>query len=201
MNILQLVIQSNGDATNLLMVVEVNQRVTQNVSLNHGNVHDLRVGEICVESNLGLDKHYDVIKSMMLTKYNLALLAKEIGKMLNVKIQQQAVEVALVDINACKNMAKGDVNWIKIFASINIFSMVAYPVAYHFYVFQSGQHSLENKIGFQYIIDVNKGSIGHSGGGATKFLFALLDWRNSNVTSTRCLQYNLMGNLLKVTKS
>ena len=83
-----------------------------------------------------LDKYYGVIKSTTMAKYNSALLAKEIGKILKVTIQQHAVESALDDIRTCKNMTTENQSLIKMLTSCNNFSIVAYPVAYHYDVFK-----------------------------------------------------------------
>ena len=151
-------------------------------------------------NNEYLDNYFDIIKNMTLAKYNSALLAKEIGKIYNVTIHQHAYKAALEDIHVCKNLTSGNKKLIEMLASRNNYTMVTYPVAYHFDVFQSGQHSLENKIGLLFDIDVKKGDIGRGGGSPTKYMFALLDWTNSNASNAHRLQYNLVGDDLNHNK-
>ena len=86
---------------------------------------------------------------------------------------------------------------VKILASQNQYTLVAYPVSYHYDVFKKGEHSLENKICFEFDLEDGKIDIGRGGSGPTKFVFALLDWTNSKSKASRRLQYQITGGELQ----
>ena len=67
----------------------------------------------------------------------------------------------------------------------NKFSLVAYPVSYHFDTFIDGCMSLENKICFGFNITDGSNNIGRGGGGKSKFVFALLDHSDSRYRRRR----------------
>ena len=85
--------------------------------------------------------HGDIIKNMTVAKYNTALLIPQVGKELSVVIQDGAIDAALQDINLTKTMLKHQEDnnksdkFIEMLSSWNKFSVVAYPVSYHFDVF------------------------------------------------------------------
>ena len=63
----------------------------------------------------------------------------------------------------------------------NMYTLVAYPVAYHFDSFKHNMQSLENKICFKIKRDAtNNLQMGRGGYGSQYFCFALLDWTNSD---------------------
>ena len=78
----------------------------------------------------------------------------------------------------------------------NKFSIVAYPVNYHFDIFIGGCKSLENKICFSYEINNNENHIGRGGEGSSKFVFAIIDHSNSRNRQRRS-QYVAGGGALE----
>ena len=98
--------------------------------------------------------HGDIIKNMTVAKYNTALLIPQVGKELSIVIQDGAIDSTMQDINLTTTMLKHQEEnnksnkFIELLSSWNKFSVVAYPVSYHFDVFIGGCMSLENKICF-----------------------------------------------------
>ena len=84
---------------------------------------------------------------------------------------------------------------VQILALENRYSLVGYPVGYHVDVFNEGNHSLESKICLSMDV-IPVCNIGRGAGGESKFVFALLDWRNSSGSSTRLNQYVAAGGIL-----
>ena len=108
------------------------------------------------------------------------------------KIQEEALTNALSDIELWKSrMVQCKVNdtsiLVKLLAAQNHYTLVAYHVSYHYDVFKKGEHSLENKICFEFDLEDGKIDIGRGGSGPTKFVFALLDWINPKSTASRRL--------------
>ena len=139
---------------------------------------------------------------MTVSKYNSALLATVVGEMYEIKIQEQAVTQALNDIDLCKQMVdRAKVSTrdplVKLLALQNQFTLVAYPVSYHYDSFGNGRHSLENKLCFNYTNDATESEIGRGGSGGSQFTFALIDWSKSISNSARRLQYQSVGGQLK----
>ena len=60
---------------------------------------------------------------------------------------------------------------------------MAYPVSYHYDTFKKGPNSSENKICFGYDLDGADNNIDRGGNGKCAFVFALLDWTNSQSQS------------------
>ena len=145
--------------------------------------------------------HGDVIKNMTAVKYNTALLIPHIGKEINVIIQDSAIDAAIQDINLTKTMLKHqeDENdkdkFIEMLSSWNKYSVVAYPVSYHYDIFIGGCMSLENKICFSFDINKNENHIGRGGNGSSKFVFAILDHSDSRYKRRRS-QYVAAGGTL-----
>ena len=85
--------------------------------------------------------HEDIINNMTVAKYNTALLIPQVGKELSVVIQDGAIDSAMQDINLTTTMLKHQEDnnkrdkFIEMLSSWNKFSVVAYPVSYHFDVF------------------------------------------------------------------
>ena len=79
---------------------------------------------------------------------------------------------------------------------MNNFTLVRYPVAYHYDVFSKEKDSLENKICFAYDNTKISKDVGRGGYGSNKFVFAILDW-TSNASSACRVQYQLNGGQLK----
>ena len=105
-----------------------------------------------------LVKYFSVIKETTVSKYNSALLAAVVSEIFEIKIQKQAVTQALNDIDLCKQMVdRAQVSTrdplVKLLALQNQFTLVAYPVSYHYDIFGNGRHSLENKLCFNYTND------------------------------------------------
>ena len=137
-------------------------------------------------------KYSSVVKAMTEVKYNSALLLVEISNYLDIKIQNGAVTAALEDLNACnnflkhvKNICEFESKLVKTLTYGNKFSLVAYPVSYHFDTFIDGCMSLENKICFGFNITDGSNNIGRGGGGKSKFVFALLDHSDSRYRRRR----------------
>ena len=134
-------------------------------------------------------------------KYNCALLLHTIGKVFKYRIQEEAIANAFNDVRQCIGMVEAskcvdkDV-FIKLLAAQNSYTLVAHPVSYHHDTFAKGEHSLENKICFQYNLTDSNDDIGRGGNGAGKFVFSLLDWTNSKSPAARRLQYQLAGGVL-----
>ena len=53
----------------------------------------------------------------------------------------------------------------------NRYSMVGYPVGYHFDVFKGGRHSLKNKFFFALDLENHESNIVHGGGGVQKNVY------------------------------
>ena len=64
---------------------------------------------------------------------------------------------------------------IKLLASQNQYTLVEYPVAYHYDRFWNGGDLLENKICFEYNSEGKDNNVGRGGSGPNKFVFTLLD--------------------------
>ena len=139
-----------------------------------------------------LKRYNDVFVSMTEVKYNSALLILQISKYLRVKIQSEAVNKSIQDIveqksylkdfyknsDNCSHSPKQRHNHLlRLLCLENKYSLVAYPVAYHYDKFDSGKASLENKICFSFD-SKNKNDCGRGGDGKGKFVFAILDWTN-----------------------
>ena len=138
-----------------------------------------RGGQFALNLNY-LTKYQDIICNMTKIKYNSSLLAVEIGNMFKFKVQEEAIFNAMADIDLCRNMlrqcgnGKKDI-MVRLLAAQNHYTLVAYPVSYHYDVFRKGEHSLENKVCFKFDLAENQVDIGRGGGGADVFVFALLD--------------------------
>ena len=145
--------------------------------------------------------HGDIIQNMTVAKYNTALLIPHVGREITVVIQDGAIDAAIQDIDLTKTMLKHQeyINkndkFIEMLSSWNKYSVVAYPVCYHFDVFIGGCMSLENKICFSYDINKNENHIGRGGKGSSKFVFALLDHSDSRHKRSRS-QYVAAGGTL-----
>ena len=154
---------------------------------------------------------------MMTSKYTAALLVDEIGHQCNILIQRQAISFTLDDIKYCNDLIVSNASTathgdsktnivtteasrstlIKLLSSLNSYTIIAYPVAYHLDILKKGDYSLENKIYFDYDVEGKDKYIGRGGGGGSKFTCALLHWDKSNTTKSRHLQYTIMGSVLK----
>ena len=150
-----------------------------------------------------LTKYKGIVCNMTKVKYNSALLALEIGREFQSQIQEEALSNALSDIERCKSMTlqcgtKDKSVLVQLLAAQNHYTLVAYPVSYHFDIFKKGEHSLENKTCFCFNLYDDHINVGRGGSGHTKFVFALLDWTNSKSGAARRLQYQITGGELKV---
>ena len=149
------------------------------------------------------EKHRHVITNMTIAKYNTALLIPEVNKKINVQIQEGAIFAAKEDINITQKMLvkKGnkkfdEIKFIQMLSNWNKFSVVAYPVSYHFDIFIGGCMSLENKICFSYEVDKSENHIGRGGNGSSKFVFALLDHSDSRHKRRRSQYVHARGKLV-----
>ena len=139
-----------------------------------------------------LQKYNDVFVSMTEVKYNSARLIVQLSKHLGVQIQSEAVNKSIQDIVKQKSYLKDFYNnsencshtpkqrhnhFLRLLCLENKYSLVAYPVAYHYDKFDSGKASLENKICFSFD-SKNRNDCGRGGDGKGKFVFAILDWTN-----------------------
>jgi hypothetical protein len=133
-----------------------------------------------------LQKYEPILKAMTDAKYNTALLVQSINKMCNISIQSLAVKSALDDITYVHTLLqkteieKKDLLLMRHLAVENVYTVVAYPVVYHYDTFKHNKHSLENKMCFK--IEFNEPDIvnmGRGGFGNKSFCFALLDWTSS----------------------
>ena len=68
-----------------------------------------------------------------------------------------------------KMNTKGGNILVKMVAAQNSYTIVAYPVVYHFDVSIKGEYSLENKICFELDIERELSEIGCGGGGKSRF--------------------------------
>ena len=94
----------------------------------------------------------------------------------------------MADITLCQSITRqcgsnDESIMVQLLAAQNHYTLVAYPVSYHYDVFRKGDHSLENKICFGFDLDDNQVDIGRGGKGHGVIVFALLDWTNSISTS------------------
>ena len=154
-------------------------------------------GQLELNSRL-LGSYSDVLTQMTLAKYNSAILLYNLSFTLNIVIQREAVLNALHEIESEKKYIKWlskkvppGHKWmnktkhlLKLLALRNKFSVVAYPVGYHFDIFKSNEASLENKICFSFEADNTKDR-GRGGDGPGRYVFALLDWTNGGSNSRR----------------
>ena len=153
-----------------------------------------------------LQKYNDVFVSMTEVKYNSALLCLEISKYLGVNIQSDAVNKSIQDIVTQKSYLKDFYqeeknskhtskqrhnHLLRLLCLENKYSLVAYPVAYHYDKFDSGKASLENKTCFSFH-SKNRNNCGRGGDGKGKFVFAILDWTNKpdKISSRRKIAMN-----------
>ena len=136
-------------------------------------------------TNEYFEEYYMLIRHMTEAKYNSALLLEVIGPKINIDIQSGAVSAAKKEIVLCNNLLSqkkhnyNEKKLVKMLTFGNRFSLVAYPVAYHFDVFIGQCQSLENKICLSFDKNEFDGSIGRGGDGSKKFVFALLDHNDS----------------------
>ena len=155
------------------------------------------------------EDYEDILSSMTVAKYNTALLLSLLNKRNYLYIQEKAVNQAVRQIYdstayqhwlAHKNSAfynekiTLEQHLIKLLATLNKFSVVAYPVCYHYDIFKDRAPSLENKICFSFASESNE-SIGRGGDGPGRFVFALLDWQNK-VSGTRRRKFIAAGGLI-----
>ena len=153
-----------------------------------------------LELDFFLLKNYgEIIFSMTTAKYNTALLMQKLSSTLEVIIQKDAVDNSLSQIKSMKeyqkNLLISDNKFYKkvgidqckhmltLLSLENKFSLVAYPVCYHYDVFKEKAASLENKICFSFE-SKNEYDCGRHGDGKGRFVFAFLDWQN-NSSGTR----------------
>ena len=148
-------------------------------------------GQFEITSRL-LNKYNDVFISMTGAKYNSAVLLVYISELMGVKIQSEAVDKSIQDIikqksyletfykekKNCNHTPEQRHNHLlRLLCLENKYSLVAYPVAYHYDTFDSGQASLENKICFSFK-SKHRNDCGRGGDGNGRFVFAILDWTN-----------------------
>ena len=102
-----------------------------------------------------IEKYEKIIKAMTDAKYNTALLILTLNKIFDISIQTQAVQTSLKDIDFVKGMLYRETDkltkqkkLVRHLALENLFTLVAYPVCYHYDSFKHDKHSLENKICF-----------------------------------------------------
>ena len=116
----------------------------------------------------------------------------DISELMGVKIQSEAVDKSIQDIikqksyletfykekKNCNHTPEQRHNHLlRLLCLENKYSLVAYPVAYHYDTFDSGQASLENKICFSFK-SKHRNDCGRGGDGNGRFVFAILDWTN-----------------------
>ena len=82
---------------------------------------------------------------------------------------------------------------MKLLSFENRYSIVGYPVGYHFDKFADDKQSFENKMTFDMDLKLENLNIGRGGCGEMKFVFLLLDWTNSVMNSTIQNQYIAAG--------
>ena len=141
------------------------------------------------------EKYDDVITTMTVAKYNTALLVSYLNATkLTMYVQLEAVNQAVQQIvrireyqhwilqrnpDFFKSTISRKKHLINLLAKENKFSVVAYPVCYHYDVFKEQSPSLENKICFSFAAE-SDGNLGRGGDGPGRFVFALLDWQNES---------------------
>ena len=134
-------------------------------------------------------------------KYNTALLLLKIEMDTKLSIQPGAVKYALKDIELTKGLLKGGEiinskeNFVHMLCNWNNFSIVAYPVKYHYDTFIDKCQSLENKICFSFDIEEKDKHIGRGGDGKNKFVYAILDHSDTRYKRRRA-QYVAAGGTL-----
>ena len=77
----------------------------------------------------------------------------------------------------CKTIREDNTLLIKVLAENIKYTLVAYPVVHHYDTFRKGEHSLENKICLEYILNDGDadGDIGRGGSEPNKLVLSLLD--------------------------
>lgn len=140
-----------------------------------------------------LEQYRDLINTMTSAKYNTARVLSALSKRLRISIQKGAVDNALEQINtqtkccnnvSCDTAINKSQHLLNLLALENKFSLVAYPVGYHYDVFKEKVASLENKICFSF--STFEGSYcGRGGDGQGRFVFAFLDWQNNSSGARR----------------
>ena len=155
-----------------------------------------RGGQIKMRKDL-YDKYKTVFNAMTIAKYDAALILNEINGMESFpfKIQEYAVKAALDDIDHHIIKVRNNMSELSLVSSLalgNLYSLVAYPVGYHYDVFKDGQYCLENKICFSFPSE-KLYDIGRGGCGSDRFVFAILDWTNSRAGKRRCEYINNGG--------
>lgn len=102
-------------------------------------------------------------------------------------IQENATATTLTDVQNTRTQleydhpdgfcTKREKNSILLFnTKANMFSIVAYPVAWHIHTFWDGKRSIENKILFKIQSYNWKKGVGRGGSPRNEFVFAILDW-------------------------
>ena len=122
------------------------------------------------------DKFPDVFESLTRSKYNAAIIVSELSKILNLDIQNTAVDAAISEIQSVTSTFCNNVDIVKNLFLKNKCTLVAHPVSYHYDVFPQGKSSLENKLCFKFARNDGGYDIGRGGNGLDTFVFAILDW-------------------------
>ena len=147
-------------------------------------------------------KYSFIFKAMTKAKYDTVklILLLQNKKVIPYIIQQEATKAGNNDIERATKKVQMTYNkvtqgkFVKELTMCNKFTIVAYPVAYHYDVFKQNQHSLENKICLSFPSDC-RGNIGRGGDGINRWVFALLDWTNTN-SGRRRSTYRANGGVL-----
>ena len=131
------------------------------------------------------DKYRDVIQPMTEAKYNTSLLCKALHEKYGYNIQCCAVDEAFRQVQKhivyLSSMSKE--HYLRLLSFQSKYTIVGYPVGYHFDTFKNNKFSLENKICLSF--PSLKEDIGRGGDGSGAFVFALIDWANSEAGQRR----------------
>lgn len=136
-----------------------------------------------------LEKYYNFIKIVTITKYTSTLLASKSSELQDINIEYHTINAILDNICISKNLrstsALGETDQLpNMLESRNNYTMSLW-------------YLLENNIGFLFDIDVKEWGISHGGDGPTIHMCVLFNWTPRSAFNARCIQYRLIDGVLK----
>jgi hypothetical protein len=140
---------------------------------------------------LDLFPKYDFLYDFVRCKIETALVLQVLNMEYGFRIQPCAVANLLHQLQKARCLFPNDeLAILKHVSTLNKYTLVAYPVAYHTDTFAKGRGSLENKVCFVNPSMTHMG-IGRGGSGNEEFVYALLDWDERYYLSIDCYVFRL----------
>lgn len=132
-----------------------------------------------------LFEKYNFLYDFVRCKVETALVLQALKANFGLNVQPGAVATQMAQLEAARVLYDGnDMAILRHVSRLNMYTLVAYPVAYHTDTFADGEASLENKVCFVNP-PMNSKGIGRGGAGADEFVYALLDWTKKNKRKRR----------------